>query len=70
MRWKHVAAASLIAVLAMLIIGILLWYVVLYLPMSQHLTENQNINERIQEMQQSHRLNTLPVNSSTTSTLR
>lgn len=66
-RWKHVVAASFIAALVMFIAGILFWYFLAYLPMAQHLSENQKINERIQEMQQSYRLNSPPTNTSTIS---
>jgi len=66
-RWKHVAAASCIAALVMFIAGILFWYFVAYLPMSQHLLENQQINVQIQKLQQSYRLKNLPANTSTTS---
>ena len=67
MRWKHVVAASFIAALVMFIAGILFWYFFAYLPMSQHLLENQQINAQIQKLQQSYRLKNLPANTSTTS---
>jgi Sec-independent protein secretion pathway component TatC len=66
-RWKHVAAASCIAALVMFIAGILFWYFLAYLPMSQHLLENQQINAQIQKMQQFYRLKNLPANTSTPS---
>jgi len=51
----------------MFIAGILLWYFLAYLPMAQHLLENQQINVQIQKLQQSYRLKNLPANTSTTS---
>ena len=51
----------------MFIAGILFWYFLAYLPMSQHLLENQQINAQIQKMQQFYRLKNLPANTSTPS---
>jgi len=67
MRWKHVIAALFIVALVLFIAGVFIWYFFFYLPMAQHLLENQKINAQIQKMQQSYRLKNLPADTSTTS---
>jgi flagellar motor component MotA len=66
LRWKHVLAASLAVALVMFIVGTLLWYFFLYLPMAQHLSENQRTDKKIRELQQLYELDISAPNATTT----
>jgi hypothetical protein len=47
--WRRVARVSVAAVIALGIVGCLLWYFFLYLPLVRHFSENQKVNEKIRQ---------------------
>ncbi len=59
--WKRVRLVSFITTLVVLAAGFLFWYFFLYLPLAQHLSENQKIDK---ELRQLYELKGLPPDSS------
>ena len=60
LSWRRVWLVSSIATLALLLAGFLLWYLFLYLPMAQRLSESRRADE---ELRQIYEAKGLPLDS-------